>query len=629
MEKRPPIGYIFLALGCVLVLGAVGATQAESAGVWMPMFIGFLGALSIGGFAEQLSEHPIARAWWAFLGAGVVSLAFSLTWLFVYKQPDTYGIASGAAGALLMSSGVAMVAPTALRSVGARTVSASAFSTMLLVLAGAISVAVVQVARGPLEHTFDLTRDRKFTISDQTVAILAAIQDDITVHAFFATDTPEKTKFDDLMNGMRNHTQHLVVNAVDPMEDPMKAREFAITNGSTVVLQLGDRKQRIETNFTEENVANALVKLQSGADHALCWTVGRGEADPDDDASPEALGPIVQKLEGSNYQVKTKLNVLTQGIPASCEAVIIANPVADWGPDELDALAGYLAGGGRALVMLEPIDKASGKVIAPKFARDLARYGVDVDDDLVIETDPNFLTGSDPTQLLLKSENYGGGSPITKNLNAYTAFTLTRSMHAHPGATGVTVEEVIKTSPSAWGEMLTDGGITGPAERQEGVDVSGPLPILVTVTIEDPAALNAGAAAAPVAAPTDTDGADTDAPADGATNDVTKAVGDAPAATRAPAAPPKAGGRLVVIGDTDFVAPTEVGIAFGSNADVFLNSVAWLVEEQAQLGERPKPADTLELSVVAQLTIWAATLFLLPGACVACAVVVLVRRRYL
>jgi hypothetical protein len=628
MEKRSPIGFVFLAVGCVLIVSAVATTRIEASGPWLPCFIGLLGMLSLGGFAEQLSDHPVSKGWWAFVAAGTLLLAFSATWLYVYKAPDTYGIAAGATGALLFSAGLGLQLPQIVAGTGSRTLGSQLFSAMLTVLALAIAIAAVQVAKGPLEHQFDLTRDRKFTTSDQTIQILAAIKDDIAVHAFFNPESAEKTKFDDLIAGFKNHTSHLVVENVNPLDDPLKAYQFAVTNDNTVVLELGDRKQRIESNFTEENVANAIVKLQSAADHAICWAVGRGEADPDDDQTPQGMGAIVQKLEGANYQVTKKVNVLIDGIPSTCEAIVIAHPEDDWGPAELTSLAQYIAGGGRALILLEAIDKATGKVSSPNLANDLARYGIVVDNDFVVETDPrNVLPPDmDPTQILMRDENYAPGAPITRNLHAYTAFTFARSMHAKADAKGVTTQEVIKTSASAWGEVLTEGGITGPAKREPGVDKDGPLPILVTAVVDDPSQIIA--AAAPVEAPAP-EPADTDAATGPVGSDPAHPFGDAPKLTKAPVPAQKAGGRLVVIGDSDFVSPSDVGIAFGSNQDVFLNSVAWLVDEQSQLGERPKPADTLELSGVAVALIAATTLFLVPGACLALAVIVLVRRRFL
>lgn len=608
MNQRSPIGFVFLAIGCVLIVLAAAITRLETS-VWWSVLLGFLGMLSLGGFAEQLSEHPVSRGWWAFVGLGAVLLAFSGTYLWAFKEPDPVGLVTGALGAIALSGGLALQSPRVVHGVGARTAGSWLFSLVLVVLALFIAAAAVAVTDGPLAHQFDLTRDRRFTISDQTVKILEGIQDDIAVHAFFDPQSKEKTKFDDLLAGMKNHTSHLVVESINPLEDPLKTYEFAVTNNNTVVLQQGDRKQRIESNFTEENIANAIVKLQSGSDHAICWAVGRGEADPDDDQSPDGLGLIVQKMEGANYQVTKKINVLTDGIPADCEAIVVANPRGDWGPTELASLADYIAGGGKALVLLEPIDGETGKVAAPNLAADLARYGIEVDNDIVLETDPRALTSPRATDLLFREDNYAAGSPITRNLKAYTAFTTVRSMHAKKDAKGVTTEEVIKTAPSAWGEVFTTGEFTGDIQREQGVDKDGPLPIMVTSTIDDPAV---------IAAPVGPVQEDTDADPFGTVKDPAK-----PAATAQ-----KKGGRIVVVGDVDFLAPSETGVAFGSNPDVFLNSIAWLVNEEAQLGERPKPPDTLELSLVEQIVIAIGTEILLPLLCLALAAIVLVRRRY-
>jgi len=73
----------------------------------------------------------------------------------------------------------------------------------------------------------------------------------------------------------------------------------------------------------------------------------------------------VIELEGANYQV-TKQIVPTQGIDRDCEALVIVRPEVDWLPFEREALAAYLAEGGRVFLLMEP-------GLAPELAAELQR----------------------------------------------------------------------------------------------------------------------------------------------------------------------------------------------------------------------------------------------------------------
>ncbi len=89
----------------------------------------------------------------------------------------------------------------------------------------------------------------------------------------------------------------------------------------------------------------------------------------------------------------------------------------------------------------------------------------------------------------------------------------------------------------------------------------------------------------------------------------------------------QAGGRLVVVGDSDFASNLFLG--WGNNRDLFLNTIAWLVEEEDQIGERPDAGDTLEISVLGEGLLCLVSVVFVPGFTIAMALGTLLRRRYL
>jgi ABC-type uncharacterized transport system involved in gliding motility auxiliary subunit len=137
---------------------------------------------------------------------------------------------------------------------------------------------------------------------------------------------------------------------------------------------------------------------------------------------------------------------------------------------------------------------------------------------------------------------------------------------------------------------------------------------MVVVEVTDPAAIEVARSAA--------------APAVAMGEGVLGASGDEGALVPADLAP-EAGGRLVVVGDADFASNQLISV--GNNQDVFLNAVAWLVDEADQLGERPEADDAqaLSLTVAQEVLMWLLSVLLVPLVAVVAAIIVMVRRRFL
>ena len=84
---------------------------------------------------------------------------------------------------------------------------------------------------------------------------------------------------------------------------------------------------------------------------------------------------------------------------------------------------------------------------------------------------------------------------------------------------------------------------------------------------------------------------------------------------------------MVVFGDTDLLG--NAAMALGNNRDLGLNTLAWLVGETAQIGERPEEGDKLTITGLGQAVSCLVSILFVPGAAMAFAGITLVRRRFL
>jgi ABC-type uncharacterized transport system involved in gliding motility auxiliary subunit len=290
-----------------------------------------------------------------------------------------------------------------------------------------------------------------------------------------------------------------------------------------------------------------------------------------------------EQLEKANYTVKDLELARTGKIPPDAAVVIVPGPKTDLLPPELSALDEYLAQGGHVLVMADPLQ-------ADGFAKYLAKYGVTLGQDLVVEPSPiGRLLGVGPeVPLVMQYEQH----PITKDMaKVMTGFPLTRSVSPAPSPPkGVTVTPLAKTSEGSWGETDLEGLRRGQPASRDAKDTPGPVPVLIAVTIEP-------------------------------------APGPKPAGQAASDDSKKPRGRLVVLGTSTFASNQALG--FQGNRDLFLNIVAWLAGQEDEISVRAK--DTRQNPIFAteaqkNAILWL-SIVVLPGAVMVCGIALVVRRR--
>ena len=482
-------------------------------------------------------------------------------------------------------------------------------SLLLVVTAAGIAIAGYALAERH-DKRFDLTSSGRFTLSAQTKEILESLDQEVQVLAFFTPGTPEDVKFRDLIDGYEKGSSRMSVDIHDPQLRPMLARQHEVTTATgTVILMSGDDQQRLESDFGEEALSNALVRLTSGETHEICFTTGHQELDPDDDMDPSGLGLAVLKLEGQNYQAR-KVGLAREGrVPETCEVLISADPRVDLLPAEREMVAAYVAQGGAYVLMLKPMD-------APETAADMARYGIAIGDDIVVEQNPKYsVTGGDPTYIFLDPDSFEF-HPITSELRAGAMLRAARSVARGTPVTGIDVQELARSTEYGWGETDLK---TVPIAFDPQADLAGPVPLIAIAEVTDPAAVvvgstTLGSGSGPL-------GARVEATAPAAAPDSVASTPDVPNLDR------KAGGRVLVFGDVEFAANMlldQVG-----NQDLFLNSVAWLVGEESQVSIRPNEAAKGSLSFTALqfLLVALLSLMLVPGLALVGALATWRRRR--
>jgi ABC-type uncharacterized transport system involved in gliding motility auxiliary subunit len=507
------------------------------------------------------------------LGAAAVTLF--IPWLIRFRV------------ALLIAAAVLFVVTVALSwregasILGRRGTRYGASAALLIVIALGVAVLANAVSLR-YNARWDLTENKRHSLSPQTVKLLKSLKAPIEVIGFFRSDTPGKRTAEDLLKQYAQASDGKFTYRVeDPDRSPGLARRYGVETYGTLVMQSGEKSEKV-LDAEEERLTNALVKVTRPGNPIVYFVKGHGERDI---SSSERTGmsQAKEQLEKANYTVKDLELARTGKVPPDAAVVIVPGPRTDLLPPELTAIDDYLAQGGHVLVMADPLQ-------ADGLAKYVAKYGVTLGQDLVVEPSPiGRLLGVGPeVPLVMQYEQH----PITKDMaKVMTGFPLTRSVSpAKTPPKGMTVTALAKTSADSWGETNLEGLRRGQPASRDDKDTPGPVPVLLAVTIEPtPAAQAAGQAEA---------------------DDSKK---------------PK--GRLVVLGTSTFASNQALG--FQGNRDLFLNIVAWLAGQEDEIAVRPKdPRQNPIFATEAQKNaiLWL-SIVVLPGAVMVCGIALVVRRR--
>ncbi|HEY1435692.1 MAG TPA: GldG family protein, partial [Thermoanaerobaculia bacterium] len=443
-------------------------------------------------------------------------------------------------------------------------------STAGILLAAAVLVGVNYLA---LRHwkRFDWTHTQIYSLSDTTRKILAGLKQPVQVTVFMVPGRSRLlTEVKELLARYQAASPKIEVEYLDPQRNPARAealvKEAAIRE-STVVFRSGDRKKYVEEDKladfdfagaatggapgvkslkAEEAFTSAILSVTESRQPKAYFSKGHGEAAIDSSDRGRGYAEAKEILERSNMTVGT-WDCLGKGdLPADADLVIVAGPRTAFLEPEAAALEKYLAGGGRALLLLDPILPGPG---APPsdlgFDGLLAKYGIKLGNDLVV--DPANALPMVGAETLLA--NRYGASPIVSAFAAEglpVVLPLARSVtKAEKPPEGLVETMLIETSPEGWGETnLKD---LESEIKKDAADTPGPVSLAVALS-----------------------------PADARKPDA-----------KAP--------RLVVIGNSRFAA--NGSLANGANGMLFANAAHWLAGSDKQVGIAPKTPAQSSLSL--------------------------------
>ncbi|TME93572.1 MAG: hypothetical protein E6I52_24110 [Chloroflexi bacterium] len=396
-------------------------------------------------------------------------------------------------------------------------------NTLVLAAAALIILGFLNVLGSRYQTKLDLTANKQFTLSDQSIKVAEALPQPVKVTAFLTSSDSRKQDFQTLLNDYQNRSGGKLTYAfIDPEARPSEAIAAGITSTGTVVYQMADKKQN-STGTTEKDISTALVKLERPEKKAY-FTSGHGERSLDG-FGPQDYGTIKQAIERDNFATATLNLVTARAVPDDASEVIIAGATNPFLAEEKDALKAYLDGGGKLIAIIGPNSKTDLSDL-------LQNYQVGFSGTVVV--DPAKSVSQDPRVVVIDSY---GTHAITQDLRDLTFFPLaTNITYPSTPPAGMTITPLAQSSDTSWGNTSTQQ-----LQRQDS-DPKGPLALAV-------------------------------------------AVGAGPSSSATSGATTSSSTRLVLIGSPDLISNNSLQQVPG-NQTLFLNAANWVAEEDNLINVR-------------------------------------------
>jgi ABC-type uncharacterized transport system involved in gliding motility auxiliary subunit len=289
----------------------------------------------------------------------------------------------------------------------------------------------------------DMTGDRLFSLSTQTLQILDKLDKNVELIYFDNIAEPKNPEYRDLAK-LYTSTGKITFKALDPDVEPAIAKKFGVSDYGQAVLVADDEHHTLITTFDEQNISNAIKKQISPITSKVYFMVGHGELSPFD-SGDEGLSALATSLGREGYAFDTLNLQISPQIPVDCALLTIASPKTELFDGEIVRVDSFLTANGSVMFLFEPQRRT-------KLTAMLEKYDVIVDDDIVLDDSPTgkMIGASDEMPLITFFEKK---HPVTADFENAIMFVTARSIRPiEPKKTSYWVVELIKTSDQAWAE---------------------------------------------------------------------------------------------------------------------------------------------------------------------------------
>jgi ABC-2 type transport system permease protein len=546
-----------------------------------------LSFVACGLFVSTLTDNQVVAAMatvgtllllWILSWNEAASTNSTLAWLTRLSMFDHFeGFSRGVVETkdlVFFASLVVLFGSLALESLGSRAWRRGQLLPTAVGLAGLAAALVVSSALAERYNLrFDLTPQRRYTISSHARSILTRLARDVEIVAFVRSGDPRNAGIVDLLSRLGEVSPRVHQRVVDVNRNPAMAQRYGVDVYGAIVVESGGQR-RVFSTAREELLIGAMLELTRPATKTIYFSTGHGEGSPDDRDRQHGLSAFAAALRDEAYEVRT--TTLESAVPRDATVLVIAGGTGPWPPSHLGVIEEWMRRGGRLLALLDPLS-------APSLSAWLASHGIAPQADVVLDPDERIFGGEGVSIEARPAANVSDALPgaasarlITETLDQGVLLSLARSLEIDDRSI-----PLLKSGPQSWATTAVDRAERGFATFDGSRDTRGPL--VVAAAREWPAEASGGRVV-----------------------------------------------RLLAIGDSD--CAQNAFIEFVANRDLLQNVANWLADEVDLIALRPRRKEIgreqFLLSAADARTVFVLGIVLVPGASLLVGLGLVVRRRW-
>lgn len=436
---------------------------------------------------------------------------------------------------------------------------------------------VIQVIFTLNSIQIDLTKQKKYSLSDQTEKVLRGLKDSIDAYYFYSVKA-RNNQIEDTLKQYEKKTSKFKFISVDADKNPGIAKRFNVDRYGIVVLNRKDKNifEKVD-QLTEEGLTNGLIRVIKDKKQKIYFTKGHGEPSLDAPKNEKnGYTAFKEELESYNYEIKDIELFNSNKVPDDCNILFMAGIQSDIFDREVKILQEYIKRGGRIIISYIPM------ITTPNLDNLLKSMGAIIHNDIVVDK-LGTMFGGDVLMPIISSFDQ---HEITKGFRVALFFPMARTMEFKDNITGISYNSLAKTNTTSWGETDLAGIKKGIAKFDSGKDLQSPLIVAGILNINN----------------------ETFKPDWDATTKVTQT-------------------KIVILGSSEFINNTFLSAS--GNKDFILNTISYLAEEGDMISIRPKDRsfEPVFLSKIAGRMLFLIPIIIVPLIILCIGIMIFIKRR--
>lgn len=250
-----------------------------------------------------------------------------------------------------------------------------------------------------IDWGYDMTTERLFTLSEQSIAVLSSLDEDVQIAGVYPSGKEEQM-VKSLLDEYVKVSDKIHVEYIDIEQEPAKLASYqldvaAVTNGSIIIKSAERSKILDNTSLFEDTQDGSLFSGEREITGAIRYATtdelpviyfiqGNGEADPS-----ATMTKAVSSLQQDAYEVRTLRLTEGESIPEDAALLVFTSPKSDITEEELEKLDAYMRKGGSVFLMIDAVMNSNESVYTNLNAF-TNEFGIGIINNYVVEEDSQY-----------------------------------------------------------------------------------------------------------------------------------------------------------------------------------------------------------------------------------------------